>query len=286
MEAVLGILGDIIGIGGSLLGGSSAKKASAAAQKAQVDAINNAILAQQQGYQNASGILSPYTGAGAEAQSSLNDILGIGGQAGGLSDWDTYLSQNPDVMDGYNALSVADKAKFPTPESYAQYHYQTYGKNEGRALPTTTGQSADDAQAAQITALQQSPLYQSLYRTGQEAVLQNGSATGGLRGGNIQSALANFGQDTLSKVIQDRIANLSGVTGQGLQAATGVANAATGTASNVANLNTQIGDANAGGILQRSTINSNMIGQVSKGLGSIVNSNPFTSLLNGAGIKI
>lgn len=272
--AQIGILGDIIGIGGALIGGSSSKKASAAAQAAQIAALNNAVTAVNQGYQNTSDILSPYTGAGEAAQTAQNNLLGIGGTVGGQQDWMAYLAANPDILDGYAGLSVADRAKFPTPESYAQYHYQTYGKNEGRALPTTVGQSAGDAQAASIAALQASPLYQSLFRTGQEAVLQNGAATGGLRGGNIQNSLANFGRDTLSQTIQQQLANLSGVASNGLAAAGTQAQAATGLGQSLAGLNTQIGDTRAGGILQRSTINANTINSVSKGLGSIVNTIP------------
>jgi hypothetical protein len=48
--------------------------------------------------------------------------------------WNAYLTANPDVLSEYNAH--VNHSQFPTAESYAQWHYQTYGQGEGRALPT------------------------------------------------------------------------------------------------------------------------------------------------------
>src|SRR3982750_1551584 len=63
------------------------------------------------------------------------------------------------------------------------------------------GSNGADAQQAAIDQLRASPGYQSLYRQGEEAVLQNASATGGIRGGNTQRSLADFGADTLATTI-------------------------------------------------------------------------------------
>ena len=43
-----------------------------------------------------------------------------------------YLKENPDVM--REALKVQG-ARFPTPESYARWHFQRYGIKEGRTSP-------------------------------------------------------------------------------------------------------------------------------------------------------
>jgi hypothetical protein len=45
------------------------------------------------------------------------------------------------------------------------------------------------------------PEYQAMIREGENAMLQNASATGGLRGGDTQNALANFRQNTLAQMI-------------------------------------------------------------------------------------
>lgn len=81
------------------------------------------------------------------------------------------------------------------------------------------GLNGGGPQQASIDALKASPLYQSLFHNGQEAVLANASATGGLRGGNVQHSLANFGTDTLAQVIQQHLQNLGGLSSQGLAAA-------------------------------------------------------------------
>jgi hypothetical protein len=62
---------------------------------------------------------------------------------------------------------------------------------EGPAgLGDLTGVNGADAQAAvAIEALKASPFYQSLFRTGEEAVLQDASATGGLRAATLSAAL-------------------------------------------------------------------------------------------------
>ena len=92
------------------------------------------------------------------------------------------------------------------------------------------------AQQTAIDALKASPLYTSLFGNGRDAILANASATGGLRGGNVQGALANFGRDTLAGVIENQVSRLSGVSEQGQNAA-----AQTGQfGANAANVNSQL----------------------------------------------
>lgn len=102
-----------------------------------------------------------------------------------------------------------------------------------------------------ITALHNSPLYNTLYARGQEALLQNASATGGLRGGNLQGALADFGRDTLSQVIQNQLANLGGIASMGQATATNTAAQGAQFAGQQGDLLTQQGQAQAGGILAK-----------------------------------
>lgn len=111
-------------------------------------------------------------------------------------------------------------------------------------------------QAAAIAALKDSPLFQSLFDTGQETLLGNASATGGLRGGNTQGALADFGRDTLSQVIQSQLANLGGISAQG--GATGANLGALGAnaAGNMADLFNQQGAAKAGMHITKGAINA------------------------------
>jgi hypothetical protein len=98
--------------------------------------------------------------------------------------------------------------------------YMGFGSSSLGQLGDLLGLNGPDAAAKAIDALKNSPLYQSLFNTGQEAVLQNASATGGVRGGNTQGALYELGSNTLSDVIQNQIRSLFGGADLG-QKATG-----------------------------------------------------------------
>jgi hypothetical protein len=103
------------------------------------------------------------------------------------------------------------------------------------------------AQQQAIQALQSSPQFQALNQQGTNAILQNAAATGGLRGGNTQAALAQFSPALLSQLIQQQYANLGGLTSLGQSSAAGVGNAGLQTGSNIAGLLQQQGAATAGG---------------------------------------
>jgi hypothetical protein len=88
-----------------------------------------------------------------------------------------------------------------------------------------------------------------LAQQGEEALLQRASATGGLRGGNIQGALAQFRPALLNQAIEQQYGRLGGMTSLGQQSAAGVGTAGMQTGTNVANLLAQQGAARAGGEL-------------------------------------
>ena len=116
------------------------------------------------------------------------------------------------------------------------------------------GLSGAPAQQGAISALQGSPQYTAMLQQGENAMLQNASATGGLRGGNTQAALAQFRPALLAQTIQDQYARLGGLTSLGQNAAAGVGNAGMQTGANVANLMGQQGAAQAGGVLAQNQL--------------------------------
>lgn len=113
------------------------------------------------------------------------------------------------------------------------------------------GLSGIGAQDGAIGGLRASPLFAALFDSGEEAILQNASATGGLRGGNIQSSLADFGRDTLAQVIERQLANLGGLSGTGVGTAQNLGALGANSAGNISNLLQQGGAAQAGGVLAR-----------------------------------
>jgi hypothetical protein len=91
--------------------------------------------------------------------------------------------------------------------------------------------------------------FQEITRQGEEAILSRASATGGLRGGNVQQALAQFRPQVLNQLIEEQYGRLGGMTTLGQRSAAGVGAAGMETGTNIANLLSQQGSALAGGEL-------------------------------------
>ena len=106
-----------------------------------------------------------------------------------------------------------------------------------------------EAQQQAYAGIEQGPQFQSMVEQGEAGILANASATGGLRGGNIQAALGQFRPQMLSSLIQQQYQNLGGLSSQGQAAAAGQAGMGMNSASNIANLYGQMGQAQAGAAL-------------------------------------
>lgn len=122
-------------------------------------------------------------------------------------------------------------------------------------LGLAPGGGGAEQQAEAIAALEASPLFQSLVRSGEEAILANASATGGLRGGNIQDALSNFRADTLSQVIQQQLSNLGGLSGTGVGSAQHLGQIGSNAANSIGTLLGQGAAAQAGGVMAKGSVN-------------------------------
>lgn len=109
-------------------------------------------------------------------------------------------------------------------------------------------------QQAAISAIEQSPFFQSAVRQGEEALLQRASATGGLRGGNIQAALAQFRPQMLESQIAQQYERLGGLTSLGQASAAGQAGAGMQSAGAIGNLLAQRGAALAGGQIAQGSV--------------------------------
>lgn len=119
-------------------------------------------------------------------------------------------------------------------------------------------------QSAAIAGVQSSPQYQALTKAGEDAILANASATGGLRGGNVQASLAQFQPQLLAQLIDQQYQRLGGLTQIGQASAAGVGAAGLNTGSNVAQLLQQQGAATAGGQIA-------MGSQARQGFGDLMN---------------
>ena len=114
---------------------------------------------------------------------------------------------------------------------------------------TLLGLKGPEAEQAAIARLTGGETFKALAQQGENALLQQASATGGLRGGNLQAALGQFRPQLLSSLIEQQYGRLGGMTSMGQASAAGVGAAGMETGTNIANLLGQQGAAEAGGIL-------------------------------------
>lgn len=161
---------------------------------------------------------------------------------------------------------------------FVQAGQQALGQQQGvlgaqRALLGLDGASPQSAAIAQLKA---SPMWQSLFGAGEDAILANASATGGLRGGNTQRSLYRLGNDTLAQLIERQVANLGGlsgqygaIAGQGTNTAANLGQLGAQTATNIGNIQIGSGQAQAGGILGRANTNAEALNSVLGTVGKI-----------------
>lgn len=120
---------------------------------------------------------------------------------------------------------------------YVQSGYGALGQQQDML-----GLHGGGAQQSIIDSLQNSPFFKAQLQQGNNALLQNAAATGGLRGGNIQSALGQFAPNLLNQVFQNHYANLGGLTNLGQNAAAGTGQAAMGMANTIGQIGTNAGN--------------------------------------------
>lgn len=127
--------------------------------------------------------------------------------------------------------------------------YAAAGTPALQAQMAALGLAGPEKQAEFVAAQEQSPIFQALARQQEESILQNASATGGLRGGNVQAALAQFRPALLNQFLTQQYERLGGMTSLGQQSAAGVGTAGMQSASSIADLLAQGGAAKAGATL-------------------------------------
>jgi hypothetical protein len=140
------------------------------------------------------------------------------------------------------------------------------------------GLRGPEAERAAIERIRGGETFQALAGQGEEALLQRASATGGLRGGNIQGALAQFRPALLSSLIDQQYGRLGGMTALGVEttgnlarlgqaSAAGTGAAAQTTGANIATLLGQQGAAQAGAEIAQGKAFGAIPAAISGGLG-------------------
>jgi len=140
--------------------------------------------------------------------------------------------------------------------------YVSAGTPALQAQMAALGLSGPEAQAEYVAGQEESPIFQALARQGEEALLQKASATGGLRGGNIQGALAQFRPQLLNQFLEQQYGRLAGLTTLGQRSAAGVGDAGITAATNIGQALTQAGQARAGSALAQGQAFNQALGTI------------------------
>lgn len=238
MAALPGLISGVGSIFGGIFGSDAAKQAAQATQRGIQQAENTV----NQGENQQLDLYSPYTNAGAQSTRTLSDLLATPGQ-GLLTPWTQTFTA-------------------PTAEQAAQ-----------------------------------TPGYQFQLQAGLDAMNNSAAGRGSLLTGRTLADLNNYAQGTASTNYQNTFNNsltqynsayqtflnnqsnlynrLFGFSGLGLNATQGAAGAVQNATSDMANLQKQYGEAEAGGILGKANAMSNMFGGLTNSLSD------FASLFNG-----
>jgi hypothetical protein len=280
----------IVGIGGSLLSGMSQSSAANKASKAQQASADAQIAESRRQFDVVQGLLKPYVGAGNAALDSMMALLGLGGLSAtngtlpsittipgasrpAANDPSNVSSLGGGRMGGRDGQSRAQVVNTPAGPKYSVNGQIFNTLEEAQRFAEANRTYSNDPAANQlaqknaIDALANGSQFKALVGQGEEALLANAAATGGLRGGDTSGALAQFRPQMLQALIDKQLANLGGLAANGQNAAGGLGTAAQNTGAQV---NAALGDkgaAQAGGYLARASAFKGMLGDVANGFG-------------------
>jgi hypothetical protein len=145
--------------------------------------------------------------------------------------------------------------------------YREAGYKSINAQQAIAGLMGPEAQGQEIQSILNGPQYQTMVAQGENAIRQNASATGGLRGGNIQAALGRYRPELLNSLIQQQFGNLNAITGTGQAAASNQAQASQQTGASIAGQYTNMGAGQAAGYIGQGQAAVNMAQGISSSIG-------------------
>jgi hypothetical protein len=253
----------VAGIAGSVGSALLQRGAARDAASAQGRAADAQIAESRRQFDLIQGLLRPYVNSGTTALQAQLDLMGIGGTAASTPEITSFFTGGTpggtgsgsftagDILNGIiggtNGISRPTGGTPGTPgvERFRVGDREFATRQEAEAFANsqrTPGMSAEEAQRAAIDRLRNGSQFNALVQQGEYGLLANQSATGGLRGGNTQAALAQFRPQMLQSLIDRQLANLGGIAANGQSAAAMTGTAAQNTAGMV---NQALGDRGA-----------------------------------------
>ena len=171
-------------------------------------------------------LLKPYVTAGSGALQGQLDLMGLGGSLGTAPSIEEFTvgGQNaPAPWGGSNShAGMNTQADIPGITKYRVNGQEFADRASAQAYSDslrTGGISAADAQRNAINGIANGEQFKALTQQGEYGLMANAAATGGLRGGNTQAALAQFRPQMLQALIDKQLANLGGLAANGQNAA-------------------------------------------------------------------
>jgi hypothetical protein len=134
-----------------------------------------------------------------------------------------YIQSGTQALTGFGAYQAAGLGAVPTLERFAATGVVALEEQQAIA-----GLLGPERQRQAIAKIEQGGGYQAQVQAGEKAILQQASATGGLRGGNIQLALGQYRPALLQQAIENQYARLGGLTELGGQTAQNLATSGQG----------------------------------------------------------
>jgi len=128
------------------------------------------------------------------------------------------------------------------------------------------GLAGPEARQQALAGFQESPGQQFIRQRQERALLRNQAAIGGLGGGNVRTALQQQAAGFAQQDLQNQLARLGGIAGQGQVVTSNIAQLGAGTATNIGNLLQAGGQAQASGILGAQQAQGQFLGQIGGGL--------------------
>lgn len=159
--------------------------------------------------------------------------------------------------------------------------YMQGGGQAFEQMRVLSGAMGTQAQQDAISGLAASPLFTSAAQQGELAMMQNAAATGGLRGGSLQGALAQFRPQMLNQALERQYSMLGDLSNAGIGAAGQLA----GFGQNFANQMGQgygtMGQAQAGSALAQGQARANMFNMIPQLAGMFAGSGAFGGVGSG-----
>jgi hypothetical protein len=278
----------LVGVGVSMFGGKKAADA-------QSDAASQASAAQLQGtrmslaetrrqFNTMMRLVGPYVGAGKAATAAEMDLMGLGGQMQ-KNNAINQLKKSPEFQRLGADQRRAAIAEFKQSDRYRNAgadrrevldafkdsdRFKRMGagarKSAIAALSADPRFNAEARQQKAIGKIEGGAEYGALVDAGENAILQNASATGGLRGGNTERSLAEFRPQILSALIDKQLGRFGGLSQRGQNAAVGAGSSAMQQGQIVSGLFGDRGAAQAGNALAQGQATANQWGGITEGI--------------------